>query len=73
MARPIPRHGAASSVYRFESEVPLVELFQRTHPQQGAVLANAEERHIVGEQSVHVEGMHILWRTVLVGECQMWF
>jgi len=48
-----------------------VELAQRANPNDDAIDARTEERHVVAAQPLAVEGMNVLRRAVLVRELKV--
>jgi hypothetical protein len=56
------------SVHRLDLGVPLIELFQGPYPEQLAIVPNAEERDVRGQEAGEVEHMDVLRRAVLIGE-----
>jgi len=63
--------GFLGRVNRLQLEVIGIELFDGADSEQTVFIAQAEERHGDVEQTVEVEGMHVLGRGDATGEVEM--
>jgi hypothetical protein len=78
-AKEVIEHGAADSaptgclgdVHRLELPTVIIELLESPDAEQLTVDPDAEERDGRVEETVDLEGVHVLWRAVRVGEGEM--